>query len=329
MHPALSLGEKELLERPVRFAELSGRIIIAIAFIALLYVLWIPFLNMASSSSAKELRVLPSVSVFIAAVLVALIIQGARPDRNLLLDTGLLALLCYGVLSRLPNASGPGAMQTDSGCFAPTSRSPVLPKPRPQDPGVPANLILQWIEIETAILSAIALGTWLGRGIGDAKCFVTVLACAAAGGLWLGIFHVPESCQALRWLRTPWPSSDSLRLSPAWTDLLFSSALIEAARHLHYPVHSAATGAVCGYIAASFLNLEPWPAWSGLSLLMAGSGIYLGCMPALKYNLRDIGRAIFIAAVLLGILMGISTLERRINAVPARSSDSSRYQNVT
>src|SRR5207247_274501 len=98
--------------------------------------------------------------------------------------------------------------------------------------------------------------------------------------------HVPESVDPthpISLLRMPWPPRFSyLGLSPAFTDVLVLGAIIEAARTLRFHLLSLLLGALAGYCAASFLALEPWPAWPALSMALFSCGVLAGCWPDLK-----------------------------------------------
>ncbi|MCY3023528.1 MAG: hypothetical protein NTW87_31495 [Planctomycetota bacterium] len=314
---------------PARAPEFVGRLVICISLAALLYALWSPRLEAAAAWTDKELRVLPRMSVFVLGALVALILQGARPSGRALLGLGLLAaasalgLLPWAELWGMPAAAPDGELAADSARCA-------------SDGGVGAGRLmllagpcLQWLRFEVSFFSALLLGTWLGRGIRSSSQLVMLLLCAVAGDVWLSTFHVPESAAAtnpLRLLRLPWPPVvGHLGLSPAFTDLLILSATVEAGRNLQFHMLSVVLGAVAGYSAASFLALEPWPAWPALSMLMLTSGVLVACWPDLKCSARDMGRALLAGAVVLAALLAIASLHRALHPVPEPPANPARY----
>ena len=288
---------------------LAARVVIGGSFAALLFVFWYDRWDAAAAWSAKELCVLPRMSLFAAAGLTALFVQGARAHSAMLGAIGLASLL-FGI-SMLPAGGTPpaGGMMTMA--------SPVL-------------LLLRF---EAGLMAAVFCGTWLGRGIHNHMQFVAVVLCAAAGDVWLSTFHVPESVapdHPLSLLRTPFHLlAGKLGLSPAFTDLLFLSAVIEAGRNLRFHVLSVTMGALAGYCAGSFLALDPWPAWPALSMLLCGSGIIVGCWPELKCTSRDAGKAFLIGAMLLATLIAFSTLHRRLHPYQEPPIDPSYYRSFT
>ena len=298
--PPFNLKQSNVPDRPpARPAELLGRFFLGGALLALLFIFWSGHLQAAAESSEKAFRILPRLSIFLAGAALAGLLQGARPNAWLLCLFG----VCAGafMLWTLPLATEINAADSrDARTFL----------------GVQS---LQLLRLEAAMFSAVMLGTCLGRDIKLPFHFITIVLCAAVGDMWLSAFHVPESVDAqdgLRLLRMPWPPQiGELGLTPAFTDILFLSALMQGARCLRYPVVSLLMGAAAGYCAASFLALEPWPAWPALSVLMFGGGILVGCWPELKCNFRDTGKAFLISAMLLATLVGLSGMHRRLHPV--------------
>lgn len=300
---------------PASLAELSGRLVICISCIALLYAFWTPRLEDAAGWVSKEMRVLPRMSVFVLSALAALILQGARPARQVLLACGALALgggLFLMPLAELWDLSAPKPAPAGAASLMST-----------------AGPALNLLRFELSVFAAILLGARLGREVRTGAHFVTLLLCAVAGDVWLSSFHVPESVDVahpLRLLRVPWPpASGSMGLSPAFTDLLFLSAAFEAGRGLRFHTLSLALGAVSGYCAGSFLGLEPWPAWPALSMLMFTSGVVVSCWPELKCDARETGRGLLIAALLLAGLLGITRLHDALHPSPEPPMEMRRH----
>jgi len=293
--------------------------VIALCLATLLYALWMPRLEGAAAWTAKELRILPRMSVFVLGALMALIVQGARPGRLFLLAGGLLAAAAgawwfqWAELWELPAVVPPSAADAASTVEAAGGSTPRAIM-------FQAGPVLQWLRFEAALFSAILLGTWLGRWVQSASQLISVLLCAIAGDVWLNAFHVPESVgpdNLLRMLRLSWPPAlGHLGLSPAITDLLFLSATMEAARRLGFHALSVVLGAVSGYCAGSFLGLDPWPSWPALSMVMFTSGVLVGCWPDLKCRARDVGKALLLGAALMGALLAIALLQRTLAPRP-------------
>ena len=332
-HDGLS-GADELPALPARaaYAELAGRLLIALCLAALLYALWMPRLEGAAGWTAKELRILPRMSVFVLGALMALIVQGARPGRLFLLSGGLLAAaagawwLQWAELWELPAAVPQGAADSVRAVEAAGGSG------GPRGIMLQAGPVLQLLRFEASIFSAVLLGTWLGRRLQFSSQLIAVLFCAIAGDVWLNAFHVPESVGAdnpLRLLRLPWPPAlGRLGLSPAFTDLLFLSATMEAARHFGFHTLSVVLGAVSGYCAGSFLGLDPWPSWPALSMVMLTSGVLVGCWPDLKCKAREVGKAVLIAALLMALLLATGKLQRALAPAPEPRPEPARQRLV-
>lgn len=301
-------------------AELIGRLVIAVSLAALLYALWTSRLEEAAGWTAKELRVLPRMSVFVLGALMALVLQGAHPGRLLLLGGGLLAAAAgawwvqLGELWELHAAAPQGA------ALAVLAPEEVSGSSATRGIMFQAGPVLQLLRFEASIFSAVLLGTGLGRWVQSSPQLIAVLFCAIAGDVWLNAFHVPETIgpdNPLCLLRLPWPPAlGHLGLSPAFTDLLVLSATLEAARHLGFHMLSVVLGVVSGYCAGSFLGLDPWPSWPALSMVMFTSGVLVGCWPDLKCKARDAGKALLVAALLMAVLLAITSLQRILAPLP-------------
>ncbi|MGD0091089.1 MAG: hypothetical protein ABSE73_14320 [Planctomycetota bacterium] len=304
---------------PAGSAELAGRLVIAGCLAALLYALWFPGLEGAAAWTAKELRVLPRLSVFALGALTALLVQGARPGRRFLLGGGLLAAaasvwwLQWAESGALPVGRPNDAASTLGSLEAAGSGAAHALM-------LSAGPVVQLLRFEAALLSAVLLGTWLGRGIQSSPQLVAMLFCAIAGDVWLNTFHVAETAgpdHPLRLLRLPWPPAlGHLSLSPAFSDLLFLSATLEAAGRLRFHTLAVVLGAAAGYCAGSFLGLVPRPSLPALSMAMLSSGVLVGCWPDLKCSAREAGRAVLLAAVLMAALLAIAALQRMLTPAP-------------
>lgn len=321
-------------ESPARAAEWIGRLVIAASLAALLLALWSPRLESAASWVDKEVRVLPRLSVFALAALCALLLQGARPSRLALLSLGLLA--AAGALWLLPSYTPADRLSPAARLAYGFTAPEGVRGAAPELPGAQmllAGPLITLLRFELSLFAALLLGTWLGRDVKTGAHFVALLLCAIVGDIWLSTFRVPESVSAthpLNLLRIPWPPPLShLGLSPAFADILVLSAIIESARALRFHLLSLLLGAVAGYAAASFLALEPWPAWPALSMTLFSCGVLAGCWPDLKCDVHETGRAFLLSAVLLAALIGLTTLQRKLHPVPAQPIDVSRYHNVT
>jgi len=296
---------------PARAAELLGRAVIAGSFVALVYALWTPNLDSAATWTEKELLVLPRMTVFGLAGLIALVLQGARPSARALAWSGIGMLALNAWLLQWTDLRIDASLQR----LAPI-----------------ANAVMDLLRFELAVLAAVALGTWLGRNVRTTPQFITLLLCAIAGDVWVTGFGVPESVDpthVLSLLRTPWPpAAGHLGASPAFMDLLVLSAIIEAAGALRYHVASVVVGALAGYCGASFLALEPWPSWPWLSMFMCSCGVLISCWPDLKCTFYDVGKAILISLALLGLLWVLSQVHHKLHPQPQNHEDLTRYRNV-
>lgn len=317
---------------PARVSEFIGRLVIGASLAALLYALWSSRLDSAVSWTAKELRVLPRMSVFVLAALMAMIIQGGRPRQSLLLGTGLLALAGAVLLLPLSQVWSYPTPVDQFSLMAKGSADAAVALAANADSFV-AGTVMQVMRMELSLLAALLLGTWLGRDIRSSFHFLTLLCLASVGDIWMSLFRVPEmagATQVLSLMRLPWPvQAGQLAQSPAFTDVLVLTAVIEAARTLRFHMLSLVLGAVAGYCAGSFLALEPWPAWPMLSMLMLGSGVLVGCWPDLKCKVNDVAWALVISVLLMVTLVAFSALHRKLHPRPEPRPDAARYYHAT
>ncbi|HYG77847.1 MAG TPA: hypothetical protein VEK08_22770 [Planctomycetota bacterium] len=314
-------------DSPARSADFIGRLIIAMSVVALLFAFWEPRLGQAAEWTAKELRILPRLSVFVVAGLFTLILQGARPARIVLLLLGAASLLTSFLL--LPSVESSGFSQTEL-------LNPVRPSGSVSPAGytmMAAGHFLALLRLELAVTSALLLGMWLGRDIKNGSQMLSLLLCAIVGDVWLSLEHVTENApasHALSLLRLPWPPpTGHLGLSPAWTDLLFLGATLEAASRLKLHTLSVVLGAVSGYCAAGFLALEPWPAWPFLTMMMFSSGVMVASWPDMEFKFDEVLRGFILATALLMFLIGLTAIQRRLSPQPEPQIDLSRLKNVT
>ncbi|MFH0937773.1 MAG: hypothetical protein V1899_00580 [Planctomycetota bacterium] len=289
----------------VRAAETIGRAVIAGSLVALAYALWTPNLETAATWTEKELLVLPRMTVFGLAGLIALILQGARPNGKMLawFGFGMLALNIW--LLRWVN-------------FRIETSFQLHPTPI-------ADVVMNLLRFELAIMAAVVLGIWLGQKIRTPAHFITLLLCAIAGDVWVTGFGVPESVDpthVLSLLRMPWPpDTGHLGACPAFMDLLVLSAIIEAVRALRLHLSVVIMGALAGYCGAAFLALEPWPACPWLSMFMCSCGVLISCWPDLKCTFYNVGVAILISASLLALLWALSAMRSKLYPPPPNHDD--------
>ena len=320
--------------RPPRDAPI--RLCAAVALIALFYALWLLYLPTASGWSALALRVVPRVSVFALGLLLALLFQGGAnrsadassretlpPFTSVVLFSGaLLAATCawrllddagtFEILKIAPAAlaeTREAARRTGQwsesannlwfharqGMFAPGA----------------AVLLLRFV---CAMLAAVFLGLWTGRGARYNWHFLALIFCAAVCDAWLNFFHVSEHA-ALGCLRLPFlPALPGFVASPAWTDIFFASAVLESARRLQLHPAALALCAVAGYCSAAWLSIMP--GITVLSMALMGSAVMAGAWPDLKLTSTAVGKAFLTMALMLLMLSGFAALQRKLNPPP-------------
>jgi hypothetical protein len=311
-----------VLAAPQRLPELAGRFIVAFSLAALVFALWTCTFDAGAGWAAREARVFPRVTVFILSALVALIVQGAAPSRGLLLVLGAGAVSGSVILL----AIGPPAAGTEDLNAGSAAGRRVLVAMEP---------LLNLLRFEFSLFGAVLLGLCLGRDVTRPVHLIALLLCAAVGDIWLSSSGVIESVAAghpLRLLRVPFPPpAGALFLAPAFTDILFFSAVLAAARNLRVHALSIVLGAVSGYAAGSFLALGPWAGWPALSMLLVASGVLIAAWPELKVSLRDALKAGLIAVLLLAFLIGMSMLRRKLapRHAPEPAPEGHRYRNAT
>jgi hypothetical protein len=172
--------------------------------------------------------------------------------------------------------------------------------------------------LESSLLAAVCLGTWLARGIRTPGELLTVVLCAAAGDAWFTVRHVPESVppgHVVGWLRLAWPPGvGNVPLAPAFTDLVFCAVYMEVARGLGFRRSAVGAGALAGYAVASSLALlfgEMMPA-----LPLVGLGVLSGAWPSVRCTPLEVLKALLAALVLFGVLLGAGLLRRTLYPQP-------------
>lgn len=306
--------------------------------IALFFALWLLYLPAVSGSSARALRVIPRVSVFALGTLLALLFQGGAkrsgeassretppPFSSAVLFSGALLAATFALLL-LDHAGtfeilkvAPAALAEAreaarrTGQWSESANNLWFHARQSMFAAGPAVLLLRF---GSALLAAVFLGLWTGRGARYNWQFMALIFCAAVSDAWLNAFHVTEN-SALIFLRLPFfPTLAGFVASPAWTDIFFASAVLESARRLQLHPASLALGAVAGYCSAAFLALEPAPGISVLSMALMGSGVMAGAWPDLKLTSTAVGKAFLTLALLILTLSGFTTLQRKLNPPP-------------
>ena len=293
---------------PARGMELAGRLALGASLVAILYVLWTPYLETAASAPGKILPILPRLCVFSLAALIALLLRPAHPGNRLLGLAGVGLLVFHLGLLRWLDAAAAAALWR-SAPFA--------------------GQVVACLRFELSVLAAVMLGIWLGRGVHKPQHFLALLTCAAAGDIWASTFQVAECAggpPALSLLRAPWPpAAGHLGVSPGFLDLVVLAAIIEGAHNLRQPIFLVVAGAVSGYCGASFLALAGWPA---LSMSLCGCGVVLGCWPGLKCSRSQVANAFLLGAALLAILLALTTLRHKLHPPPPAKDYLLPYRNV-
>lgn len=326
---------QQLSEEPARAADWLGRLIIAGSLAALLFALWSPRLESANTWNDKEIRVLPRLSVYVLGALCALFLQGARPSRRMLFTLGTLAGI--GAICMLPAYTSADqispAARLAYGFTAPEGAHPAAPEAYSAQMRL-AGPVVTLLRFELSLFAALLLGMWLGRDIRTGAHFLALLLCAVIGDAWfLSRCRAAESVDAthvLSLLRLPWPPPLAFfGPVPAFTDILILSAALEGARTLKFHTLSVVLGAVAGYAAASFLALDPWPAWTWLSMILVSIGMLAGCWPDLNCDSTELGKVLLVSALLMLVLVLLTMLHIKLHPTPEPPVDISRFHNVT
>lgn len=338
------------------WSEQAGRIVSSAALITLVFTAWATHLNAVAEWNARELRVLPALSIFILCALVALFVQRGGLSKHVLLAGGLASsMLLLGIqhihsrnATWMDAASGiesPAIADTDSSTLSEQhiqNESPVKVKQQPAENPIrvsarSANICTEWLRFELAVFAAILLGSWLGRGLENSGHFVAFVLCATVGNIWLNTpqvvtsnfpLAVPEAAGAghpLSLLRIPWPPHiGQIGLSPLLTEILCFSAVLEAAHNMRFHIASILFGTFAGYCGGSFFALDP-PTWPALPALLCGLGTLVASWPDLKIKATDAVRALLVGVTLMAALLGLTLLRRRISPPPEPPPETIHY----
>jgi hypothetical protein len=293
--------EAEIAPQP-NSAEQIARLAAAFGLLLLLTAVWAPLLDLAALSSAKEVRILPRLSVFFGALLASLLLAGARWRARETVPAMLLFACASFALKNSMTAAG----------------------------GVPSSA-LNSVLVTSQALAILFAGLSLGGMMQTSGALLQFLACAIAGDIWLNSLSIPDGAgSSFALLRLSWPPVQGfLATAPGFGEVLVCGALAGCARRLGLPLISIVLGAFAGYCAASFLALPPWPAWPTLSVLLITSGTLIGCWPDLNLNLRDLVRALLLGISLMVVLAGFSAIQQKFTAPPKPEPELFRYRSFT
>ncbi len=285
-------------------AEQFARLAAALGILLLLTAVWAPLIDRVAITSAKEIRILPRLSVFLAALLTSMLLAGARlRARHTVPAIALFATVAFAVKARILAADDALAMTL--------------------------NAVLFTAQTMAILFAGLTLGGLIQTGGG----LLQFLACAIAGDIWLNSLFVADSSvreASYSLLRLNWPPVQGfLALAPGFGEVLVCGVLAGCARRLGLPLISIVLGAFAGYCAASFLALPPWPAWPTLSVLLITSGTLIGCWPDLELNLHDLRRALLIGGGLMLVLAGISMVRHSLVPPPKPQPELFRYRSFT
>lgn len=303
---------------PAAAAELAGRLVLAIAFVALILGVFASTLQPADGLSRGSLKALvfPRLAAFVLAALVAGLVQGARAPERLLLICGLLAgaLALFLLPAQERPMLGLRALAESAG-----RETPAL--------GATLGTLVRF---EAAVLAAVLVGTWLGRLLEDSGHLLVVVLCAAAGDAWLSMLQVPETVgpgHPVSLMRLNWPPAwNGISVAPTFPDVLFLAVFLEAARRLRFHGFSVAFGAVAGYAVASFLSLATWRVM--LALPMVGLGVLMGAWPDFRCSAREVIKAFTLALILFAALVGLTSLHKALHPPPQPRHDPLQYRNI-
>jgi len=285
-------------------AEQFARLAAVVGILLLLTAVWAPLIDTVAISSAKEVRILPRLSVFLGALLASMLLAGARwRARHTVPAMALFAAMTFALKARIL-ATG-------------------------ETPTMTLNAILLTTQTVVILFAGLTLGGLIQTGGG----LLQFLTCAIAGDIWLNSFYVADSSAreaSYTLLRLSWPPVQGfLAAAPGFGEVLVCGVLAGCARRLALPLTSIVLGAFAGYCAASFLALPPWPAWPTLSVLLITSGTLIGCWPDLELNLHDLRRALLIGGSLMLLLAGISAVRHSLAPPPKPQPELFRYRSFT
>jgi len=308
---------------PPAFGETLGRLLLALGLIAFAFCFWLAYVEEAGEWSSHLLRVVPRLSIFVLSALVALILIGARERTGVLfglgatLVCGATLLLGFDFVVPMPRGFAPGESSVLLHWLGYADELRVLAEP-----------LLLFLVLLGQVLGAVLLGLVLGRQIDTGDALVALILTASAGDMWLNTFRVPDApgMPALQVLRICWPpAAGEVSAGPLLSDLVVLAAALECAGRLRLHGLALAGGAVSGFLAASFLALEPWPGLGGMSLLVWGCGMLIACWPDLQATPRGLRRALLLGGLLLSLLLGMALLQRSVSPRLERPTHPLRY----
>ena len=315
------------------FAQLSGRIIVAVALSMLVFAVWDEHLAVAAQWTAREWRVLPPVSIFVLMSLMALLVQAAIPTRRFVLAVGLLAAAgSIALLSLRSDINMRTDMKARAAQVAKDDSAPTeKPEPVERSSAAIPPTIFNFAGFELALFSALMLGTWLGRYLRAPATFLTFVLCATAGNGWIaaqGIAQTEFPGHPLSLLRVPWPAGTS-HFCPTVMELLVLCAILEAARGMGLHLLSMFLGSAAGYCGGAFLALEPWPSWPTVGVVLCATGVLIASWPDLKVTRRDALKAMLAGLSLLALLLSLTMLRRYLVPEAEPAADPFRYRGST
>ncbi len=304
---------------PAALPEFTGRWVLAMALAVLAYGICSPYMAESLSGPRPQSWALPRLVIFLLAALVASIVQGARPPSRRLWIlavpslTMALALLPYVDPGWASWAVQAGPFQSSIQSTS-TLWSPVIE--------------LAWVI--SALTASVALGTLIARTLDKPAHLLAVVLCAAAGEAWFSVSNAGQLVtpgHPVRILQLPFPPHLANAISsPSFLDLMFLSLYLEATRRFRFSTPSVLFGAVGGYMAASLLAVTSWRIT--LALPMTGLGVLMGAWPDFRCSVREVVKAFGAALLLFALLLGLSSLYKKLQPPPQNSPDYYRLRDV-
>lgn len=275
---------------PAQATECIGRVVLALAFVALVYGLLAPQWPPGENAAGPELAILPRLSAFLLTALVAGLVQGARASARMLAVGSLWASAAAWWF--LPEASG------RSGTWQAAAEDLAL--------------------LQASILAAVLWGTLFARGLSKPSHLLMVVLCASAGDAWLNMLHVPDTVaegHPLKLLRLAWPPALARgTYAPSFPDLLFFALYLEAGRKFRFHAPSILFGAVAGYAVATLLSLATLRVM--LALPLVSLGVLMGAWPEFRCTGREVIAAFAAAVFVFAGLMALHTLRSALHPMP-------------